>query len=156
MLLSKKSRSVNDSVIKTTLMPSSLIKTMILTPNRFLLLGLEICLHSNDLIEVIKTDTCAEHSLVYWQQQDKVQWPHLLLISTWMKHMSCIEAIQRFKFLNPKLKIIVMGDYDTNATQWFYTGAHGYINQSMSASELNQAIVTVCGDGEYFLEKHRH
>lgn len=159
MSFTKKITPVNDFILssnkhtKITPLPRPPTKIIIITPNEMLMTGIKCVLKDNESINIIRTNTAIINSLFYWRHQEEEDFPHVILVDTQQRRISCYEFIIRFKNLNDKTKILVMGDQfrHEKLQEYFDAGADGYLDQAASTSTFVQAINTVVHDGKKFL-----
>jgi len=80
--------------------------------------------------------------------------PDVLLLSINIHEMNSIEAIAFIRQKNPKIKTLILGDSDEEATIFnaMKAGAKGYVSKDASVSDLIKAIQTV-HQGEMWVER---
>lgn len=161
MFLSKKNQSVNQFVLsngkppkmKPELSAKPVIKMAVITPHEIVLRGLKVMLSKRSEVQITRENQVIVNALNYLERQEKEALPDLVVVDTKQREMSCCEAIMRLKWLDEKMKVLVMGDHfrNENITDFFGAGAEGYIDQSANGELFAYAASVLAHDGKYFL-----
>ena len=105
----------------------------------------------NPRVEIIRSDTSFLHSIAFFKQQPAEKWPDVMLMSDDLAERKSdhLPMIEKFKALQPSIKIIVIGQYDNEDNDfrcWFKAGVKGYLSANTPKEEFEISITAVRND----------
>jgi DNA-binding NarL/FixJ family response regulator len=124
-------------------------KIRVLICNEYVLFreGIKSLLREGTRIEIVGEAGTARQAI---DQAARLR-PDVVLMDLVTPDLSGSEATRRIKAVHPDVKVLILSlrDDETLASRCFEAGASGYIRKNDRPMQLQSAIDTVCGFGEY-------
>lgn len=110
---------------------------------------LEKAIAREEDMNIVGKASTAERALSMAQPTETQQAPDLILLDLKLPGMSGIEAIPRFKKLDPNTKIIILtqSDGEADVLNAISQGANGYLLKTASIQQIKEGIRTVIRGG---------
>ena len=124
-------------------------KIRVLICNEYVLFreGIKSLLREGTRIEIVGEADTARQAI---DQAARLR-PDVVLMDLVTPDLSGSEATRRIKAVHPDVRVLILSlrDDETLASRCFEAGASGYIRKHDRPMQLQSAIDTVCGFGEY-------
>jgi two-component system response regulator DegU len=124
-------------------------KIRVLICNKYVLFreGIKSLLREETLIEIVAETDTARQAI---DQTARLR-PDVVLMDLVTPDLSGFEATRRVKAVYPDVRVLILSLRDDEAlvSRCFEAGASGYIRTNDQSSQLQNAIDTVCGFGEF-------
>jgi hypothetical protein len=130
-----------------------IIRTIVIEPDTRLATNLSYILSAHDLTDIVCNTHSVESALTYFEKEHEYRWPELIFISAKLSHTDLLWSLQRFKAINPQLKIIVLGPFRPYAELMalFKAGLCAYLGPHTQDPLIRYSVLLVCYEKHYCL-----